>query len=562
MCGIAGAIGLQGLSVPTDVVEAMTRALAHRGPDAQKVQRLTDSIVFGHTRLAIIDLRSCANQPMQYKNACITYNGEVYNFKALQQLCAGSATELVTTGDTEVVLRLLDQQGLAALDLLDGFFAFAFFDGQQVLLVRDRFGQKPLYYSVQNGVVYFASEIKALCRVIRPKTLRESCAEYLKYYRFSPDLSPFEEIQMLRPGTALTIDPDSGRQEFTTWYAVQKNIAGDKASHYLTISSEERVRHTETLIKHSIEKRLQADVPVGVLCSGGLDSSLIASIAKQSREIMLFHVDVVGKSETRYARELARYLQCPLHTIRWDESLFARYEKPALLACEYPLVHPNNTALLAIAHAAAEKGVSVLLGGEGADELFGGYVHHQRYYYIQKIASYLGSWCAQFLSGSKTPAARWKQHTRGPDRSIEFSIQRFVSSLEEHYQSYPDSKYLAFLLSDFLTYLQPLLLRGDKITMAAGVELRLPFLDRELVEWALGLPASDRLQKACLRTIANSYLPATIITRKKMGFALPDSFRTSTAGQLNESEYILRSLHILQESLCGFDESSFTTYHH
>lgn len=561
MCGIAGAIGLQGVSVTTEVVEAMIRTLAHRGPDAQQVLRLTDSIVFGHTRLAIFDLRTCANQPMQYKNACITYNGEIYNFKGLQELCADAGSELVTTGDTEVMLRLLEQRGLAVLDLLDGFFAFAFFDGQKVMLVRDRFGQKPLYYTVQNGILYFASEIKALCRITRPETLRVSCIDYLKRYRFSPDLSPFEEIQMLRPGTALTIDPESGRQEFNTWYDVRSTVAGEKASNYFGMPPEERVRNTETLITHSIEKRLQADVPVGILCSGGLDSSLIASIAKQSHEVMLFHVDVVGNSEIRYARELATYLDCPLHTIRWDDSLFVQYEKPALMACEYPLVHPNNTALLAIAHFAAEKGVKVLLGGEGADELFGGYVHHQRYYYIQKIAAYLGDWCAQFLSGSKTPAARWKQHTRGPDRSIEYAIQNFVCSLEERYQGYPDSKYQAFLLSDFLTYLQPLLLRGDKITMAAGVELRLPFLDRELVEWALGLPACDRLQKICLRTIANSYLPATIIKRKKMGFALPDSFRTNNEEALSESEYILRSLYSLQTGLCGFDEHSFTTYY-
>ncbi len=535
MCGILGWID----GSRDEATKALGK-IAHRGKDHQAQRWLHhDRLYFGHTRLAIQDLSAASDQPMVDEEGryALIYNGEIYNFKELGEEILGRAF----ASDTRFLFALLrhyadDREGLfAQMVRFRGFWAFGFYDAARgtVLLVRDLFGKKPLYYSDVEGSFRFASEIAAILPLLRsaPTLRREMLPEVLKY-RFSLHESPYTQIQMLERGGWLSYDLE--RKNYT------KGCYFDPFDLIRDATPRRRKKEAELLewVTHELEEavklRLVSDVPVGTITSGGLDSSLVSAIANAYRPTSLFHVDVRYDSETPYAKALAEALGVPLHIVPFGREAFFETLERTREHYEYPLAHPNNVGLYHLAQLAEREGYKVLLSGEGADESFGGYDKsasmqlyltlrrflptHKLHRLVVPLQKLLGSSWMLFM----------EEHNRNREvLEVEFAMERDFGRYFDYYHETfdaSDALYQAFLAVQFLYYTRPLLLRADKIFMASSVELRSPFFDPKLVRCAMLLPPKLRKGKRILKKIAASRMPASIVKRKKMGFPIPPEY--------------------------------------
>ncbi|HKW01858.1 MAG TPA: asparagine synthase (glutamine-hydrolyzing) [Vicinamibacterales bacterium] len=559
MCGIAGLIDRDGWSGPPERLTAMRDAVRHRGPDDAGEWWSHDRRVgLSQRRLAIIDLSPGGHQPMANRrgNLHITYNGEIYNYRELRARLEGLGRTFTSTSDTEVMLEAFDAWGDKALDELNGMFALALYDQQtdRVLLARDRAGEKPLYYVHRGNRLYFASELKAL--LVDPDLPRELDYDALNFY-LTYGYVPGERcilrgFRKLAAGHALTFDLKTGATAIRGYWSTATR--GDSQR-----SESDLVDELETLIADSVRLRLTAsDVPVGILLSGGLDSSLITVMAARatSQPVRTFAVTFPGHGrfdEGPHARLVADFVgsdhtELPLEPVGPDvlPQLARQFDEPMADSSMLP------TFLLS---KLIRQHAKVALGGDGGDELFGGYPH----YSWTRWHAHARTWMpAPVRAATSTAASRLPVGTQGRNHLIGladdvpwaiahvnvFFDARTRSRLlaSEALQRMPEletpERYKAGLCDggspvaeamavDFKTYLpDDLLVKVDRASMASALEVRAPWLDHRLIEFAFtqvpdALRVSRSERKILLRRLARRVLPPAFDVVRKQGFSVP-----------------------------------------
>lgn len=566
MCGIAGIIGLQDLDAPEALVKRMTDAIAHRGPDAEGVWKGNDAVL-GHRRLSIIDLSTGSDQPFHSTDGryTIVYNGELYNFRELrEELSRPSssgepALSFRTKGDTEVALAAFIRWGPRAFERLHGMFAFAVYDAQErvVHLVRDRLGIKPLYVVQQGARVLFASELRALLAsgLVERALDDEALADYLRYATVHAPATLVKHVRMLMPGH--TMCWKNGSTDTTRYWHMVEQARREAADLPL-----ERVKEqVHERLSRAVEKRLVSDVPFGAFLSGGIDSSAVVGLMAQASTSPVHTFSVIFDeqkfSEERYAKLIARKFNTQHTAIRLKPDDMLRFLPNALEAMDHPSVDGPNTWV--VSKVTKEAGITMALSGLGGDELFAGYDVFSRTLGLLKknwitllplpIRAAAG---AAYKSTRRTAAAgKAAELLRARSFAIEDTyplsrltftnaelrsfmrthelplnaVQHIVSTLlhEEDGASLPLLSQVS--ISELSTYLQNVLLRDtDQMSMAHALEVRVPFLDHELVEFVLGVNDRQKFPHTPKQLLVDSLgdlLPREIVDRPKMGFTLP-----------------------------------------
>lgn len=555
MCGIAG---LQGTAVPeaVAVVRRMTDAIAHRGPDAEGVREV-GSAVLGHRRLSIIDLSSASNQPFVSADGryTIAFNGEIYNYRELKKEL-GDVTWR-TGGDTEVLLMAYVRWGLRCLPKLHGMFAFALHDREtdELLIVRDRMGIKPLYWSEQGGTLLFASEVRALLAsgLVPKRVDREALLDHLRYQTVHAPRTLVAGVNMLEAGHYLV--SRNGRIQVSQWYDLPGSIdptAENMSLH--AIRKEVRDR-----LSRAVEKRLVSDVPFGAFLSGGIDSSAVVGLMAQASTGPVHTFSVVFDeeefSEERYARIIAKKFKTEHTAIRLRPENMLELLPDALRSMDHPSADGPNTYV--VSKVTKQAGITMALSGLGGDEVFAGYP-----VFTRSVALYRRKWFTALpVSMRKAGAAlvrTLKRDITGDklaelmalpsfDVADTYPVSRLTYSDVELDRLFgihhpPPDRVRAIMsamvhgrsgihllsqvsLGELSTYLQNVLLRDtDQMSMAHALEVRVPFLDHELVEYVLGVPDAYKYPHTPKKLLIDSLgdlLPPEVVHRPKMGFTLP-----------------------------------------
>lgn len=562
MCGIAG-------SVHKNLTEAQAAAclekMAHRGPDDMGMYRDGD-VWLGHRRLSIQDVSERGHQPMisEDGNYVLVYNGELYNNAALRADLQSKGFSFRSQSDTETLLKAYLAYGKDCLSRLNGIFAFALYDKQkqELWLARDPLGVKPLYYYSKDESFFFASELKGLLQLPLDYSIDKTAFYRYLLLLYSPGaVTPFQHIKKLLPGHYLIVDTNSGAiKEEKTFYQIPFNGL------YEPLSEKEWLDELDKQLTNAIKQQLLSDVPLGYFLSGGLDSSLILAIAKKLQPgvpLQAFTIDTghLFKEEgfdddLPYAQKVAKLLNVPLHIIPADTNMLQHFDQ-MIWQLDEPQTDPASLFVQQIAKAAREKGIKVLLGGTGADDVFAGYKRHQALHlekYLSKIPVILQKGIRNFvrLLPQNAQTRRLQKLLQQPGQS---PLQRRTGY---HYwlppaqarQLFPTDirnqlPDLDLLFSDLLkdipgeqsalhqmlywelrTFLPDQNLNyTDKMGMASGVEIRVPFLDTQIIALAAKMPPSLKLKgketKYILKKLAERYLPHDIIYRPKTGFGAP-----------------------------------------
>jgi asparagine synthase (glutamine-hydrolysing) len=557
MCGIAGWIAT-GLGIPTGATcEGMLDTLGHRGPDDRGVFRRGYSangyeVFLGHTRLAIIDPQGAA-QPMCDPDAglALTFNGEIYNFRELRATLRRAGFRFVLDSDTEVLLRAYQYWRGDVVHRLRGMFAFAIWDArdQSLFLARDRFGEKPLFLHERGASLYFASEIKSLLRVpgIQRTVNLESVWEYLAYRYVPGPATLFAGIRKLPPAT--TALWRRGALVETRYWAPP-----DRDAYSPPPSQADAVGGFSRRLEEAVKLQMVADAPLGAFLSGGIDSSVIVALmSRQGARVRTFSV---GFGESRYselpfAAEVASHLATDHHELVVSHADVMNRLEPLVAMRDAPVSEPSDIALHMLAREAA-RGVKTVLTGEGGDEVLGGYPKHTaeravpgfqrlpswlRRGLIEPLVHALPYGCGRIktavtslnLHDRRERYARWfgALSDRQRERLTSFRGAAKESLDRPPFDADPRASALRRILYFDQTSWLPdnLLERADRMTMAASIEARVPFLDHELTAYVSALPDCYRVKgftgKWVLREAAKQWLPRRVLTRPKVGFRLP-----------------------------------------
>lgn len=570
MCGIAGIIDFAGRPVLQEELKKMTDAIAHRGPDGEGFFT-KGNVGFGHRRLSIIDLSNAAAQPMTRFGLTITYNGEIYNYIELRKELEQQEIVFTTQSDTEVILAAYHRWGKDCVQRFNGMWAFAIYDAanKEVFLSRDRFGEKPLYYTESEGRFIFCSEIKGILPVIPSVSPNpESIARFLLHGQAEFSVATFfEQIFSLVPGSNSIIDVSSGRKDINQYYHPLASIKQEP------LSMESALARFESVFTDAVKLRLRSDVEVGGCLSGGIDSSIITAVVAdlyghQGQEFKALSAGSLTKQldELSYATAVAQHCGIAQHKVQPNASTLERAVGPAHLAQESPLHSPSPLLQWLLFEAAAANGLKVMLDGQGADELCLGYTTHLSWAlshgsHITSVGDFttlkknyaIGNiqLAKLFIQGHYPAGKKWYQQLLWP---------KLRSSIKQNMCSDANGMMLEATLQGMQTAelsngTLPLLLRyEDRNAMAHGVETRLPFLDNELAALLLSLPLSFKINegwsKYLLRKFAGQHLPENIAWRRgKIGFD-PGDFRLYR----QQSSPVLRDFlgeHVFVQSLHG-----------
>lgn len=565
MCGIAGYFEFRCGGPSPQILAAMASSLGRRGPDAQGTL-ISGPCGFAHTRLSVIDVAG-SPQPMAFPDSDVSlvYNGEIYNYMQLRNELLASGQVLATAGDSEALLRWIAREWQAALPRFDGMFAFAAWDQRRrrALLARDPVGEKPLFYATPApGVLVFGSEVKALLQhpdVVRNLDL-DALRQALRFRAVYGDRSLHSGVRQLEPGTFLEFSEEGVR--LGRFHSLMQETA-DARTRYAGLEDNDLVQRGYDLFIESVDERLIADVPVGAFLSGGLDSSMIVAATRKLRgpgaEICTFSVGFSGDvhSELPFAQAVADAMgtrHTPLTV--GPESYINRMAE--LSACrDAPMSEPADVAVAEMSRE-ARRSVKVVLSGEGADEVFGGYPKYgfaAAPQVLRQALRTLGPSRAARMaglmgmdSGRALVAARALSQPREVDQIVQWfsymdrrDLQALLPGLgwsdadwsstivgQEAALAAIDggSPLLRMQAVDCLTWLPGNMLeRGDRMTMAEGLEVRPPFLDKALTAFGLALPdhlkVKGRVGKWIVRQWGADLLPPEILQRKKWGFRVP-----------------------------------------
>lgn len=568
MCGISGLFNYGGVSrsIHASLIATMNAAIAHRGPDDEGVWESPDHrVLLGHRRLSILDLSANGHQPMVGpRGSVVVFNGEIYNFQELRPQVAGPP--LRSASDTEVLLRLYEQSGLKCVDDLNGMFAFALWDPvrETLLLVRDRIGIKPLYYTTQGGIFAFSSEIKALLTLpwVRAELDEEALYHFLTFNHLSPPQTMFRGIHKLRPGHLLEVDRGGVGAERPYW----------EVSYDATLPPDEAglAVHIEEALRKSVRYQMVSDVPVGAFLSGGVDSSAVVALMSEvsSAPLRTFTIgfeNAATYDERDHARRIAERFRTEHH-----ERVVTREEivdfLPRIVGIyDEPLADATSIPVWFLAQLARQTGTKVILTGDGADELFCGYRNWLQYHRLQgayralvalpgparRAVAGLGGLLHEdsALQEILRRAARGQEFFWGGAGGLKDSTRRQVLSagyaarmaghdLHAHVAEF--RRYFARVagadrqrsMVDWMSFVglkdivpNFYMYRADRLGMAHSVELRVPFLDHHFVRTALSVAGDWKVRggepKFILKRALRGLVPHEALYRRKQGFCVP-----------------------------------------
>ena len=552
MCGFAGCLTDR---TKTDneaydqTIHEMTKMIVHRGPDDDGYFA-DDNITMGFRRLSIIDLAG-GHQPLSYDNEryWMTYNGEIYNYIELRDQLEAEGYEFKTSSDSEVILGMYAKYKENCTKYFRGMFAFVIWDKQEKTLfaARDQFGIKPFYYAVQGSDFYYASESKAIYKILKDKTFDKNAMQDYMTFQFVPEPETLtKEIKMLAPGCSLTKKLGAAPQ-ITRYY--------HREFHPVKRSEDEYAQKIKDALIDSVKIHMRSDVPVGSFLSGGIDSSIIVAIAKNynpNLETISVGFEREGYSELDVAQETAQILEVKNHSSIITPEAFMKAFPHFVWSMDDPLADPAAVPQYFLAKEAV-KHVKVALTGEGADELFGGYtIYHEpeslkpfRYTKpingaLKKIALMMpeGMRGRSFLMRGTTPLENryvGNAFIFGEDEKQKFiknynanhPFQSITQPFYDESVDYDPISRMQFI--DMHTWLNgDLLHNADRTTMASSLELRTPFVDREVYNLAAEIPADLRIShgttKYILRKAVEDIVPEHVLHRKKLGFPVPIRF--------------------------------------
>ncbi|RTM00172.1 MAG: asparagine synthase (glutamine-hydrolyzing) [Hyphomicrobiales bacterium] len=557
MCGIAGVWRKRGPISSGDLsdIARMMQALAHRGPDDHGNWN-NARLALGHRRLTIIDPSPAAREPMLTASGdgVLCYNGEVYNFRALRRTLGAEGLTFRSVSDTEVVLQALRQWGpQKAVPLFDGMFSFAYFDARDgaLWLARDRLGIKPMSVAETGDRVLFASEDKAIlaCQGFPRRIDNRELTLRLAWQSRDSSYSIFDGIERLPPAGLWKITAE-GIEKHRFWHVLDvletSRISGDRSS------DAEHVATLQTLLEESVELHCIADASLATACSAGVDSGVITALAKRYRpELQGYVVDQkLGHSEAQDAERTGRHVGVDLRRVPFDKDRFLELWPRAVWHLETDGWHASHAALLALAEQCRAEGVKVLLTGEGSDELFGGYkwqastMRLWRQSWLQRLFRSKTRRDRKFAELRRTPFRNSIGRGSPSDRTMALRalspelnfLQIKLFDRLEGLEPLDDRAFLASCFYDLYSHLQDLLHRHDRLSMAASVELRVPFLENRLIDFALHLPRRQKYRdgtgKWLLKKVAEHHLPHENIRAAKIGFDMADAFSAGTEGML------------------------------
>lgn len=560
MCGILGIARTNG-DLNESSLERCLDLLGHRGPDAagKNIMRGDFGAVgFGHTRLAILDLSDAGIQPMAFEDLMITYNGEIYNYREIREELLHSGYGFNSDTDTEVALKAFHCWGVEAFSRFRGMFAFSIFDRRRecLYLVRDRVGVKPLYFSMFDGGIAFSSEMRPLYGIpdISQQINREAMYTYFQYGYVPREMSILESCQKLLPGHYAVYDLKQSEIAYSEYWSVADYC---QVNHDLGYN--QAIDQLQDLMRESFRYRLVSDVPVGIFLSGGFDSACLASVlAESTTSLKAFTMgfDDPAYDETTTAAQVAQHLQLE-HTIYKCTTTEARDLIPHL--CEVydePFGDASALPTVLLSRLVSDE-VKVALSADGGDELFAGYSRYQKmlnhWGSAQGYGRYIAS-VAPMISG----LAGWLKF--GKLRALAFRANKYAALAQsgsidaaylEYTKRFDDAELLRFItasggaalldrcrtadnisataklqLLDCQTYMvDDVLVKVDRASMSSGLEAREPFLDHKLIEFAMTLPDSMKLQdgigKRIVRDIVYQHIPRAIIDQPKKGFGVP-----------------------------------------
>lgn len=600
MCGISAIVHPNGELQVRSILESMNAAMTHRGPDAGGVFT-NEHIGLGHRRLSIIDTEQSANQPMRSSNNnwIIAFNGEIYNYIELKANELQDVT-FKTSSDTEVILELFQKYGVECLSKLKGMFAFVIhnIETHDTFVVRDRYGMKPLYFSMQKKGCFIASEIRALLAsdIIPRKLNRIALEEYIETQTVCAPNTLIENVQLLEAGHYLHF-----KENETTKHCYYRLLAD--TSYELTDkkSTQELLRST---LRESVLQHMRADVPFGAFLSGGIDSSLLVGLMTEvrSEKINTFQISFEEEAfdERKYAQLVAKKFGTDHHEINLSAEAFLQDIPSAVASIDFPSGDGPNT--YAVSKATKEAGLTVAISGLGGDELFAGYPVFQYMQSIEKsfllkLSYPLRKSASTLLNTiSSSRSLRKKAELLGlPKANLAsafplvrnvWKANELISRTTKHFEIENNFNFIfekqAPLLNrvsaaEIESYMQHVLLRdSDQMSMAHSLEIRVPFLDHQVVELATHLsndlknPISPK--KFLTETFAD-ILPEEVVNRKKMGFTLPwsvwmkNELRDFTEQGFNVlyeqgvvNEKVLRNA--WNKFILGSDEKSFISFWH
>jgi asparagine synthase (glutamine-hydrolysing) len=557
VCGIVGfaSCGAVPISGP---LEEMRDTLRHRGPDDEGIWHSADArVALAHRRLAVIDLTPGGHQPMTDRSGTlqVVFNGEIYNYRALRGSLQASGTAFGTASDTEVILEAYRAWGPACLARLDGMFSFALYDGarRRLLLARDRAGEKPLYYRIDASGIRFASELKALLADPScPRVLDlDALNHYLAYAYVPADGCMLQGVRKLPAGHALSFDLDSGTSELWRYWGLP---ARDESK----ASPERLTDRLEMLLSESVQSCLVADVPVGILLSGGLDSSLVTALAARvsAQPVKTFTITFPGQQrfdESLHAKLIAHHFGTD-HTEMAAEDLGPEILGQLAIQFDEPMGDSSMVPTYLVSRLVRQH-ATVALGGDGGDELFGGYRYYNWIQGVERLRQILPSSVRHLLhrAGARLPVGvRGRHYLMGLNGGGASSIAHLDLYLDaatraqllgprlaaqvdldapERHKAASGAGGISVLqqatVSDFTNYLtDDILVKVDRASMLASLEVRAPFLNHRLVEFAFSevpdrLKATATGRKILLKQLGQRLLPVGFDLSRKQGFSIP-----------------------------------------
>ncbi|MDP2385507.1 MAG: asparagine synthase (glutamine-hydrolyzing) [Bacteroidota bacterium] len=560
MCGIAGIFNINGVATSLNTIKAMTTNIAHRGPDGEGFY-VEENIALGHRRLAILDTSSLGAQPMESKNGewVVVFNGCIYNYLELKSQLKSRGHSFVSTTDTEVITEGLAAYGISVFEKFDGMFAVAAWHkpSKTLYLSRDRFGVKPLYYWLNGKSILFASEIKAFMAHpdFKVELNHDALNEYFTFQNLFSFQTLFKGVIMLPPANTVKIDTNNVHTiKHSSWWNYDFSQTDE------SMSFEDAKMETERLLQNAVAKQMISDVPVGSYLSGGMDSGSLTAIAsKHVKRLTTFTAgfdmsSVTGVEanydERRDAELMANYFKTEHYEqvinagdLAWSLPRVVWHLEDLRVGMSYPNYYISRLA---------SKFVKVCLQGTGGDELYGGYPW--RYYRVfqsldqkEYFNNYYGFWQRLVSDNDKSKLFTDEVYSKiklDEPRKVFERVFTFNPKLK--YET-PEQHINNSLYFEIKTFLPGLLLVGDKLSMANGLEERFPFLDNELVNFAQKIPVKHKLGnlhnmkkmdenissrrtkyqefddgKNVLRKAMMDFIPESIINRKKQGFSAPD----------------------------------------
>ena len=525
MCGICGQLRYDNIAVDNSTIAKMMYKIKSRGPNGEG-SYFDKSLALGHTRLAVIDLSNKALQPMVDKTLgiCLVFNGTIYNHLSLHKKLIAKGYKFFSNSDTEVIIKAYHYWQDDFVNYLDGMFAFAIWEiaKKRLILVRDRFGIKPLYYTANNNYLSFASNIQALLTLtdIDISIDNNSLQQQLSLHGVVPAPNTIiNGIKKLCPATMLICEENRNIKEITYWQLKEEVNSYDNEKEIFYIDK------TRELLKQAIQKRLEiSDLPVGVLLSGGLDSSLIVALAAKlgHKNIKTFSIGFESINDEKgdefyYSNKVASLYNTEHHSYMINNNVILNSLPKAIEHMSEPMVSQDVVAFYLLSEQVANH-VNVVLSGQGADEVFGGYFWYER---MQKeVGNYWYKFSTHYIDRP------YKEYLETINPDFHSNVDATEIWVKKQFTKPYANNFLDSVFKMDITRLivDDPIKRVDNMTMAFGIEARVPFMDTDLIKWSMSLPPSFKLKKHGkypLKKIAEDLLPNSVIYRKKDYFPTP-----------------------------------------